>query len=451
MRPYFDPEYENFNQRINPPRVCIDNNTCRDCTLVKVDSMNKNGILLEVVQVLSDLDLTIMKAYITSDGGWFMDVFHVLDKQGQKVTDDKTIQHIEKGLRSGSNIPGATKGSNSPGRSVGMHSIGDHTAIELKGPDRTGLLSEIFAVLAELQCNVMAAEVWTHRTRVACVVYVNDVSSGQAIEDACRLAGIEERLRHVLRGHGGGDDDDGDGRGAHTNFSAGSTHVDRRLHQLMHADMDLGGDGTPQGRPADDDGTAVTVEHCEEKDYSVVNVRCRDRPKLLFDIVCTLTDMQYVVFHAAVTSEGIYGVQELYIRRKDGRTLLKDEAEKVTKCLEAAISRRVSEGFTLELCGRDRVGLLSDVTRVLREHGLTVTRADVTTVGEQAVNVFYVRDASGQPVDMKAIEGLRGQVGQTVMLNVKKVPADKAPERTGGSMAKTSFFSFGGLFAKLGA
>lgn len=35
--------------------------------------MNKNGILLEVVQVLSDLDLTILKAYITSDGGWFMD------------------------------------------------------------------------------------------------------------------------------------------------------------------------------------------------------------------------------------------------------------------------------------------------------------------------------------------------------------------------------------------
>ena len=104
------------------------------------------------------------------------------------------------------------------------------------------------------------------------------------------------------------------------------------------------------------------------------------------------------------------------------------------------------QGFTLELCGRDRVGLLSDVTRVLREHGLTVTRADVTTVGEQAVNVFYVCDASGQPVDMKTVEGLRGQVGQTVMLNVKKVP-----EQTGGSMAKTGFFSFGGFFAKLGA
>ncbi|KAL3641186.1 Amino acid binding protein [Castilleja foliolosa] len=37
----------------------------------KVDSMSKPGILLEVVQVLTDLDLTITKAYIPSDGGWF--------------------------------------------------------------------------------------------------------------------------------------------------------------------------------------------------------------------------------------------------------------------------------------------------------------------------------------------------------------------------------------------
>lgn len=35
--------------------------------------MNKHGILLEVVQVLMDLNLTIKRAYISSDGEWFMD------------------------------------------------------------------------------------------------------------------------------------------------------------------------------------------------------------------------------------------------------------------------------------------------------------------------------------------------------------------------------------------
>lgn len=38
--------------------------------------MNKPGILLEVVQILTDLDLIITKAYISSDGGWFMDGTH---------------------------------------------------------------------------------------------------------------------------------------------------------------------------------------------------------------------------------------------------------------------------------------------------------------------------------------------------------------------------------------
>lgn len=105
-----------------------------------------------------------------------------------------------------------------------------------------------------------------------------------------------------------------------------------------------------------------------------------------------------------------------------------------------------NQDFSLELCAKDRVGLLSEVTRVLRENGLSVTRAGVTTIGEQAMNIFYVRDASGNPVDMKTIETLRKEIGQTMMLNVKKAPANaKAPEASG--WGKTSFF-FGNLLER---
>lgn len=76
--PYFDPEYETLSIRINPPSVAVDNASCKDCTVVKVDSVNKPGILLEVVQILSDLDLIITKAYISSDGGWFMDGMSII-------------------------------------------------------------------------------------------------------------------------------------------------------------------------------------------------------------------------------------------------------------------------------------------------------------------------------------------------------------------------------------
>ncbi|XP_070033765.1 ACT domain-containing protein ACR3 isoform X1 [Nicotiana tomentosiformis] len=438
--PYFDPEYETLSIRINPPRVSVDNVSCKECTLVKVDSVNRPGILLEVVQILTDLDLVITKAYISSDGGWFMDVFHVTDQHGKKVTDSSTIGHIEKALGPEGYTSGILK--TWPGRRVGVNSVGDYTTIELIGSDRPGLLSEISAVLANLHFNVAAAEVWTHNRRTACVLYVNDNCSSLDVDEESRLCVMEEQLNNILRGC---EDDES---GAHATFTVGSTHVDRRLHQMFFADRDYEGgclemeiEYPPNFKPE------VRIESCVEKGYSVVNVSCKDRPKLMFDIVCTLTDMQYAVFHATISSDGPYASQEYFIRHMDGCTLeSEEEKEKVVKCLEAAIRRRISEGFSLELCAKDRVGLLSEVTRVLRENGLSVTRAGVTTIGEKAKNVFYVRDASGNPVEMKTIERLREEIGQTMMLNVKKVPTSAKVPETGG-LAKISFF-FGGLLER---
>ncbi|KAM2363385.1 hypothetical protein TB2_002326 [Malus domestica] len=440
--PYFDPEYENLSTRINPPRVSVDNSSCSDCTLVKVDSVNKPGILLEVVQILTDLDLIITKAYISSDGGWFMDVFHVTDQQGKKVTDSKTIDYIEKALGPKGHITDLLNAW--PGKGVGVHSIGDHTAIELIGRDRPGLLSEISAVLANLHFNVIAADVWTHNGRIACVVYVNDDTTCQPVEDQARLSTMEEQLKNILRGC---EDDEKVGR---TSFSMGFTHVDRRLHQMLFADRDYEGGGLahevdhfpPCFQPK------ITIERCEEKGYSVVSVRCKDRAKLMFDIVCTLTDMQYVVFHATISSDGPYASQEYFIRHMDGCTLdTEGEKERAIKCIDAAIRRRVSEGLRLELCAKDRVGLLSELTRILRENGLSVTRAGVTTIGDQGINIFYVRDSSGNSVDIKTIEALRKEIGHTMMFNVKKVPTSSAevPETKG--WAKTSFF-FGNLLER---
>ncbi|KAM0951346.1 putative [Protein-PII] uridylyltransferase [Dioscorea sansibarensis] len=68
-----DEEYMKFIQRMNPPRVVIDNEANRSATIVKVDGAHEYGILLEVVQALTDLNLIIKKAYISSDGEWFMD------------------------------------------------------------------------------------------------------------------------------------------------------------------------------------------------------------------------------------------------------------------------------------------------------------------------------------------------------------------------------------------
>lgn len=184
----------------------------------------------------------------------------------------------------------------------------------------------------------------------------------------------------------------------------------------------------------------VTVENCVEKGYTVVNLSCPDRPKLLFDTVCTLTDMQYVVFHGTIIAEGPEAQQEYYIRHMDGCPISSEaERQRVIHCLEAAIKRRESEGIRLELCSDDRVGLLSDVTRIFRENGLSVTRAEVTTRGTQAVNVFYVTDASGSPVKSETIEAVRKEIGLTILRVKDDTYSSSPPQETGR-------FSLGSLF-----
>ncbi|OAY86068.1 ACT domain-containing protein ACR4 [Ananas comosus] len=419
-------EYEKLVIKMNPPRVTVDNTSDMAATLVKVDSVNKFGSLLEVVQVLTDLKLTIRRAYISSDGEWFMDVFHVVDKEGNKIYDGEVIDRIEESLGAKSfSLRSAT-------RSVSIQATAEYTCIELLGQDRPGLLSEIFAVLVNLECNVVGAEVWTHSLRMASVIYLTDESTGTPIEDPDRLNTMKRLLRFVLKGSG-------DKRStARTAISEEVTHIERRLHQLMCADRDcaLGGSkcsDEEEAEQSETNKTVVTVESCVEKGYTVVNVRCNDRPKLLFDAVCTLTDMEYVVFHGTVIAKGPEAYQEFYIRHLDESPIISEaEGRRLVHSLEAAIERRNTEGIRLELCCEDRFGLLSDVTRIFRENGLSVTHAEVSTRGAQAVNVFYVMDATGGPVESQTIEAVRNKIGEKI-LHVRDDLKSKSPTKDSGS------------------
>ncbi|CAL0314287.1 unnamed protein product [Lupinus luteus] len=391
-------EYEKLIIRMSTPRVVIDNAVCPTATLVKVDSARRHGILLDAVEVLTDLNLLIKKAYISSDGRWFMDVFHVTYQNGNKLTEERVLKYIEQSLGCIEN--GRTNDSN------GL------TALELTGTDRVGLLSEVFAVLADLQCDVVEAKVWTHNGRIASLIYVRDCDSGSTIEDSQKINKIEVRLRNVLKG-------DNDIRSAKTSVSMAVTHTERRLHQMMFTDRDF--ERTPILKFTAD-APVVTVQNWAERGYSVVNIQCKDRMKLLFDVVCNLTDMEYVVFHATVNTDSDQAYLEFYIRHKDGTPISSEpERQRVIQCLKAAVERRASEGVRLELCTEDKQGLLAEVMRTFRENGLNVTRAEVSTLGKKATNVFYVTDAIGNPADPKVIESVRQKIGFS-NLEVKELP-----------------------------
>ncbi|KAK6162078.1 hypothetical protein DH2020_001919 [Rehmannia glutinosa] len=435
--PYYDPDFDSLPERIYGPacRVDIDNESLEDCTIVTIDSVKKQGLLLEVVQALTDLNLTISKGYISSDAGWLMDVFQVKDELGNKVTDKRVINYIQQAIGSNSLTSLTAKA-----RPSSDSQPGEPKAIEMTGKDRPGLFSEISAALADLGCNIIEAHAWSHNARLACVAHISDQSADTPIDDH-RLHAIEDHLTTVLRATTSKSAENPNQQeakpaGLPKGELSTTTRVERRLHQLMLSGRDF--DRPPEqtrsptpGSDSDDEerkSSVVSIESCVEKGYSIVTIQCKDRRRLMFDTVCTLTDLQYVIFHASVDSCEGYAYQEYFIRHADGCALnTEGEKDRVIKCLEAAIERRVCEqGVRLELCAYNRVGLLSDITRLLRENGLAVVRADVATKGEKSVNAFYVRDISGNNVDLDFIKSMKREMG-AIDLSVMKETTNSQP------------------------
>lgn len=134
-------------------------------------------------------------------------------------------------------------------------------------------------------------------------------------------------------------------------------------------------------------------------------------------------------------------MQEYYIRHVDGfPTSSEAERQRVIECIQAAIERRASEGLPLELFTDDHFGLLSYITRILRENGLWPKSAEISTRNGKAKHSYIVTDVSGNPVDPKTILLIHQQMGQTVLQvkgNLSMPPKFRETPRS---------FLFGALF-----
>lgn len=70
---------------------------------------------------------------------------------------------------------------------------------------------------------------------------------------------------------------------------------------------------------------------------------------------------------------------------------------------EVIINNALSDNFTvIEVAGRDRTGLLYDLTSALSDLSLDISSAHITTYGEKAVDVFYVTDLTNKKIDSDA-------------------------------------------------
>ena len=80
------------------------------------------------------------------------------------------------------------------------------------------------------------------------------------------------------------------------------------------------------------------------------------------------------------------------------------------------IDNKASNRHTvIEINGRDRLGLLHDITATLTALGLQISSAHISTYGERVVDVFYVKDVFGLKVDHEEkLKALRDKLLETV-------------------------------------
>jgi [protein-PII] uridylyltransferase len=117
--------------------------------------------------------------------------------------------------------------------------------------------------------------------------------------------------------------------------------------------------------------------------------------------------------------------------RKLSTTLLGQRMRAIHVPPRVVIDNHASHTHTvLEVNGRDRPGLLHDVTAAISNQGLQIASAHVTTYGVRAVDVFYVKDVFGLKVEnerkLSALrDALLDALGNSEELPVPAVPPRK--------------------------
>jgi len=123
-----------------------------------------------------------------------------------------------------------------------------------------------------------------------------------------------------------------------------------------------------------------------------------------------------------------------------GRIRLPAEIRKLSKMLlgqrmraihvppRVVVDNHASHTHTvLEVNGRDRPGLLHDVTAAISNQGLQIASAHVTTYGVRAVDVFYVKDVFGLKVENeRKLSALRDAL-LDALSNPDEVPVPSVP------------------------
>jgi [protein-PII] uridylyltransferase len=100
-----------------PPRVLIDNKASSTHTVIEVNGRDRTGLLYEVTRALTQLNLQISSAKISTYGEKVVDVFYVKDLFGHKIDHEKRLGDIRERLAAALADPAAPDAEKTPEKS----------------------------------------------------------------------------------------------------------------------------------------------------------------------------------------------------------------------------------------------------------------------------------------------------------------------------------------------
>lgn len=129
-----------------------------------------------------------------------------------------------------------------------------------------------------------------------------------------------------------------------------------------------------------------------------------------------------------VLSGELRPLQELERRARTG---LKSRTDVFTVAPRVLIDNKASNTHTvIEVNGRDRPGLLFQLTSTITRLGLQIGKAKISTFGEQVVDVFYVKDVFGLKVDHESkLKQIREKMLEALADNAAKTAAARVDRK----------------------
>jgi [protein-PII] uridylyltransferase len=201
------------------PLVALDPHSLRGTTAVLIFTRPRRNGFARTTAVLDQLGLNIVDARITPTGdGFSLDLFHVLEDDGQAITDNDRQVEIEQALwRSvqgpenaplsvSRRAPRQARMFNTPTQiAVSVDERNHRSVVELTAGDRPGLLCDVGKVLIEECTELQAAKIMTVGERAEDVFYLTDFDNRPLTAAAAerlkeRLIAALDREQQALRG-----------------------------------------------------------------------------------------------------------------------------------------------------------------------------------------------------------------------------------------------------------